>query len=699
MTEEIRKQYQNKGWQIFPLVGKTPRKNVSWTKQFNGDWFENDNIGVALGSKSQGLVDVDLDWEEAIITASKILGSKSTLVFGRQSKRYSHYLFRCDETKRVTFQLPESFLKMNVPDEHCLMVAEIRGNGCYTMFPGSVHPSGEKVIWENENQVKRVELEKLTQAVGQVAFCAVCLRFWPGEGARHDAALSFAGICKWAGLPENYVLELVTWICDQQDDKELKDRLKAVNDTYKHDGAVSKWKKFQKTFSFPSDAIPVFAAWLGLRDHLAAEILNEQFAIIRDKSKVRIGVRSIDPMFGREVWDLTSESGFLLLQRKSEDAFRWLASPLRREYLNGFIFDPTGREHPGFLNLWKGWSIEPKEGPFERFYNHIYEVLAAGNKEHADYIMNWFAFMIQKPHLPAEVALVFRGGKGVGKGVIGKAMRKLCGQHGLQVSSAKMLTGNFNNHLRDCVFLFADEAFWAGDKSAEGQLKRMITEDTLLIEGKGRDAVSAPNMLHIMMASNEQWVAPSSVDERRFSVHDASNKYQGNQEYFDKLFNSLDEELPGFLHWALSADLRGWYPRHNVPRTSALQEQIERSENAGWALLRESLEIGSLPGTREGYNQPNDLVVANYMKELSHKAYGRTITTKAVSQMVIQIFGVKPDRNGYYLDGVNVQGDPVVKRGTRYVLPTLKECRMLFDPNAEWDNSAEWAFHVKEAEF
>lgn len=57
------------------------------------------------------------------------------------------------------------------------------------MFPGSVHPSGEKVIWENENQVKRVELEKLTQAVGQVAFCAVCLRFWPGEGARHDAAL------------------------------------------------------------------------------------------------------------------------------------------------------------------------------------------------------------------------------------------------------------------------------------------------------------------------------------------------------------------------------------------------------------------------------------------------------------------------------------------------------------------------------
>ena len=39
------------------------------------------------------------------------------------------------------------------------------------------------------------------------------------------------------------------------------------------------------------------------------------------------------------------------------------------------------------------------------------------------------------------------------------------GQHALKISNAKHLVGNFNSHLRDCVFLFADEAFFAGDDS------------------------------------------------------------------------------------------------------------------------------------------------------------------------------------------------------------------------------------------
>jgi len=32
------------------------------------------------------------------------------------------------------------------------------------------------------------------------------------------------------------------------------------------------------------------------------------------------------------------------------------------------------------------------------------------------------------------------------------------------------LVGNFNAHLIDCVLLFADEAFWAGDKQGENTL-------------------------------------------------------------------------------------------------------------------------------------------------------------------------------------------------------------------------------------
>lgn len=47
--------------------------------------------------------------------------------------------------------------------------------------------------------------------------------------------------------------------------------------------------------------------------------------------------------------------------------------------------------------------------------------------------------------------------------------------------------------LRDCIALFADEAFWAGDRAGESVLKMLVTEPVIPIEGKGRDLVLVPN--------------------------------------------------------------------------------------------------------------------------------------------------------------------------------------------------------------
>ena len=65
------------------------------------------------------------------------------------------------------------------------------------------------------------------------------------------------------------------------------------------------------------------------------------------------------------------------------------------------------------------------------------------------------------------------------------ALKRIIGQHGLTISNSRHLVGNFNAHLRDCIFLFADEAFFAGDKQHVGVLNSLITDDTLTVEGKG----------------------------------------------------------------------------------------------------------------------------------------------------------------------------------------------------------------------
>jgi hypothetical protein len=234
---------------------------------------------------------------------------------------------------------------------------------------------------------------------------------------------------------------------------------------------------------------------------------------------------------------------------------------------------------------------------------HICNILANGDRRSAEYILRWTAWSVQHPGELAEVALALRGGKGSGKGMFGKSVAKCFGEHALHIFQQNHLTGNFNGHLRTCLFLFADEAFWAGDKKGESVLKGLITEHSLMIEQKGIDAIQWPNRLHIMMAANADWVVPASHDERRFAVFDVSNKYAKGMApedvrmaYFDALHNELkngglETMLYDLLHWGLG----NWHPRQ-VYETEGLRKQKEQSMSLIEQWFDELLQDGKLPG-------------------------------------------------------------------------------------------------------
>jgi hypothetical protein len=222
-------------------------------------------------------------------------------------------------------------------------------------------------------------------------------------------------------------------------------------------------------------------------------------------------------------------------------------------------------------------GVAPKAGDWSLMRRHILEVLAAGNSEHADYILNFAAWCVQHPAEPAEVALVFRGAEGTGRGIFGRALCRIFGQHAHQISSIKHITGNFNKHLRDCCLLFADEAFWPGYRDQEGSLKRLITEPTLFIEPKGLDAFEVKNMLHIVIVSNCDWVVPASIDARRFVVLYVAEHRKQDADWFEPLYREMNGDgLAAMLHDLLARDLADWHPRRII-RTAALRDQQLRS--------------------------------------------------------------------------------------------------------------------------
>lgn len=256
----------------------------------------------------------------------------------------------------------------------------------------------------------------------------------------------------------------------------------------------------------------------------------------------------------------------------------WLKWTGRRTYQGVELAPNQAVELPnGNYNLWQGWGVMPAAGEWPLMRAHIAEVLASGDPASGEYILRWAAWAVQNPDRPAKVALVLRGGKGAGKGAFLTALRALFGSHGLQIYNRAHLVGSFNAHLRNCLFLFADEAFWAGDKQGESTLKGLITEPVIILEQKGVDAVAWPNRVKMAMAANAAWVVPATADERRYAVFDVSDSKKQNLTYFGALRAELaGGGLAAMLHDLLTLDLGDWSPMM-VPQTKALQDQKAQS--------------------------------------------------------------------------------------------------------------------------
>lgn len=250
----------------------------------------------------------------------------------------------------------------------------------------------------------------------------------------------------------------------------------------------------------------------------------------------------------------------------------WLEHPERRTYAAGLTFAPD-MEILDRYNLWRGWSHDAAAGDVQPWLDFVKEVIADGNEAHANYIISWAAQIIQKPMTKVGVGLVLRGRKGTGKTKFGELLGGLFKAHHKIVSRSEHVTGNFNRHLEDTLLLQADEAYWAGAKSSEGALKDLLTNPEITIERKGVDAYTAPNYTRVLFTSNEDYVVPASLDERRFAVFDVSTCRQQDSRYFaalDAWYQSGGASaLIHFLrHFEISStNLR------LVPQTEALTDQ------------------------------------------------------------------------------------------------------------------------------
>lgn len=412
------------------------------------------------------------------------------------------------------------------------------------------------------------------------------------------------------------------------------------------------------------------------------ELLNEVWYVAAEGGSVRIHNQDTSVAMRKQDFELLYANRFIDDgERKPKPLGEsWLKSPARRQF-SETIFDPDASPDPYVFNRYKPCAIEPVSGDWSLLAEHIEQNICAGNAEHHEYVLNWLARGAQEKGKRAEVALVLRGGPGVGKGVFVESYAKLFEPHFYHASSTGEIVGRFTEHLKDILLIFLDEAFYAGDKKHVGALKKMITEGTRAIEGKFKDPVIVTNRLKLILASNDAHVIPAQFFERRFMVLDVSPARQQDTEFFGALKKQLKNGgHEAFLHDLLERDISKFNHR-DCPRTDALAEQQAYSFSEVESYWFEILEDGVFPhsGAPIKGQKPRD-EWGLIPKKILHDDF----TTKArergfarlpdVTQFRFQLSKMLPD--GW---PKNVRTNSGGNRVYCWVFPSLKVCRKSFE--------------------
>ena len=362
----------------------------------------------------------------------------------------------------------------------------------------------------------------------------------------------------------------------------------------------------------------------------------------------------------------------------------WLEHAARRQF-RAICFAP-GKDTPLDYNLWQGFAYVQKPGDCSLFLEHMLTNVCSGNKEHFDYLVGWMARTVQKPASAGQVAVVLRGGQGTGKGIFAKTFGALFGRHFMQVSNASHLVGNFNAHLRDSCVLFADEAFFAGDKKHESVLKTLITEDSLAIEAKGVDVEMQPNYTHIIMASNDDWVVPANADERRYFVLDVGAGQKQNAVYFEALLAQMNNGgYEALLDFLVKYDLSDYQVR-TVPQTKALSEQKTLSLDPIESWWHGRLTDGALLLGQSSYNGTvsTDDLYQDYVMNAKDAGINRRGGSTQLGIFLRNICGEGWPRRKKILTNVTVPTEDGYQIETKkqirhYIFPSLAMLRSTWD--------------------
>ncbi len=249
-VENAASDFETRGWEkVVVPFGTKEAKGKGWpASNPSPEVFKKGphNIGVKLGPKSGGLVDIDLDCQEAIELVDEFFPTLKMAAFGRLSPDGSHTLghrlVTCPDIPSAEaavhdfgFTTAEEQATIKALGFTKMKLLEVRAGKGYTGFPPSWYPAvgkpkgsvatDDKLTWRHRGatalvpEIPVMPFADVKRMAGLLAFASLVLAVYPREqGTRDDFCLQLSGALIHANIEPEKAAKLINILARHADD-------------------------------------------------------------------------------------------------------------------------------------------------------------------------------------------------------------------------------------------------------------------------------------------------------------------------------------------------------------------------------------------------------------------------------------------------------------------------------------------------
>ena len=261
---------------------------------------------------------------------------------------------------------------------------------------------------------------------------------------------------------------------------------------------------------------------------------NEQpFIIYMNEDKFMKKLKTFKPFKGNH------DINIYQIVSKFSNFFRYDAAKLMKE------------NQEGIINLFQGFKYEEiittEYNIIYPFLDHIKHIICNDDEEKYNYLMSWFANIIQNITVKNGTMPIIHGAQGSGKSFAVEVFGELLGNYALvNVDDLDKVFGKFNGLIGQHLLININEPPESDKKfSFTGKIKAKTTQKKTIQETKGVDSVEVDSWANYMMITNNPSPIQEEKGSRRSIYFQTNNCKCGDESYFDNLCKPIQENKQG----------------------------------------------------------------------------------------------------------------------------------------------------------